>query len=79
MRHTWLLKAYVYNFNAQKNATPKMDKFSKCIFLGGLQSWMVDSLFTFSKFFENVVEIIKIAGSNELMALKASMVTPHKK
>ena len=38
MRHTKSLKAYVHDFNAQMNATPKMYEFAKkCIFLGGLQ------------------------------------------
>jgi hypothetical protein len=46
MRHTGSLKAYVRDFNAQMNATPKMDEFAKrCIFLGGLQKWVVDVLF----------------------------------
>ena len=61
MRHTGSLKAYLCNFNAQINATPKMDKFAKkCIFLGGLQKW-VDALFKFSKLPEDVAGIIKIA------------------
>jgi hypothetical protein len=39
------LKGYVHVFNAQMNVTPKMDKFAKKrIFLGGLQSWVVDVL-----------------------------------
>ena len=37
------LKAFVRNFNTQNNATPKVNKFlRKCIFLGGLQNWVVD-------------------------------------
>ena len=37
IRHNGSFKAYVQNFNAQMNATPNMDKFSrKCIFLGGI-------------------------------------------
>lgn len=62
MRHTGSLKAYVRDFNAQMNATPKMDEFSKkCIFLGGLQKWVVDALFKFPKLPEDVAGIIKIA------------------
>jgi hypothetical protein len=62
MRHTGSLKAYVHNFNAQMNATPKMDEFAKrCIFLGGLQKWVVDALFKFPKLPEDVAGIIKIA------------------
>jgi hypothetical protein len=61
MRHTGSLKAYVRDFNAQMNATPKMDEFSKkCIFLGGLQKWVVDALFKFPKLPEDVASIIKI-------------------
>ena len=61
MRHTGSLKAYVRDFNAQMNATPKMDEFSKkCIFLGGLQKWVVDALFKSSKLPEDVADIIKI-------------------
>ena len=66
MRHTGSLKAYVRNFNAQMNATPKMDEFAKkCIFLGGLQKWVVDALFKFPKLPEDVVGIIKIAEKIE--------------
>ena len=62
MRHTGSLKAYVRDFNAQMNATPKMDEFAKkCIFLGGLQKWVVDALFKFPKLPEDVAGIIKIA------------------
>jgi hypothetical protein len=62
MRHTGSLKAYVRDFNAQMNATPKMDEFAKrCIFLGGLQKWVVDVLFKFPKLPEDVAGIIKIA------------------
>ena len=62
MRHTRSLKAYVHDFNAQMNATPKMDEFAKkCIFLGGLQKWVVDALFKFPKLPEDVAGIIKIA------------------
>jgi len=61
MRHTGSLKAYVRDFNAQMNATPKMHEFSrKCIFLGGLQKWVVDALFKFPKLPEDVAGIIKI-------------------
>ena len=61
MRHTGSLKAYVRDFNAQMNATPKMDEFAKkCIFLGGLQKWVVDALFKFPKLPEDVAGIIKI-------------------
>ena len=62
MRHTGSLKAYVRDLNAQMNATPKMDEFAKkCIFLGGLQKWVVDALFKFPKLPEDVAGIIKIA------------------
>ena len=62
IRHTGSLKAYVHDFNAQMNATLKMDKFAKkCIFLGGLQKWMVDALLKFPKLPEDVAGIIKIA------------------
>src|ERR1700738_1744885 len=62
MRHTGSLKAYVRDFNAQMNATPKMDEFAKkYIFLGGLQKWVVDALFKFPKLPEDVAGIIKIA------------------
>jgi hypothetical protein len=38
MKQMGSLKAYVCDVNAQMNATPKMDEFSKkCIFLGELQ------------------------------------------
>ena len=44
------------------NATAKMDEFAKrCIFLGGLQKWVVDALFKFPKLLEDVIGIIKIA------------------
>ena len=43
------------------NTTPKMDEFlKKCIFLDGLQKWVVDALFKFAKLPKDVVEIIKI-------------------
>ena len=62
MRHTGSLKAYVRDFNAQMNVAPKMDEFAKkCIFLGGLQKWVLDVLFKFPKLPEDVAEIIKIA------------------
>jgi hypothetical protein len=62
MRHTGFLKAYVHDFNAQMNATPKMDEFAKrCIFLGGLKKWVVDALFKFPKLPEDMAWIIKIA------------------
>ena len=62
MRHTGSLKAYVRDFNAQMNATPKMDEFSKkSIFLAGLQKWVVDALFKFPKLPDDVAGIIKIA------------------
>ena len=67
MRHTSSLKAYVRNFNAQMNATPKMDEFAKkCIFLGGLQKWVVDALFKFPKLPKDVAGIIKIAERIEV-------------
>jgi hypothetical protein len=63
MRHKGSRKAYVRNFNAQMNATPKMDKFAKkCIFLGGLQKWVVDALFKFPKLLEDVAGIIKMTA-----------------
>jgi hypothetical protein len=67
MRHTRSLKAYVRVFNAQMNVTPKkMDEFAKrCIFLGGLQKWVVDALFKFPKLPEDVAGIIKIAERTE--------------
>ena len=62
MRHAGSLKAYVRDFNAQMNATPKMDEFAKkCIFLGGLQKWVVNALFKFPSLPEDVAGIIKIA------------------
>jgi hypothetical protein len=62
MRHTGSFKAYVRDFNAQMNATPKMDEFAKrCIFLGGLQKWVVDALFKFPKLPDDVAGIIKTA------------------
>ncbi|MGH3053573.1 MAG: hypothetical protein ACRDL7_01175, partial [Gaiellaceae bacterium] len=61
MRHTGSLKAYVRDFNAQMNATSKMDEFSKrCIFLGGLQKWVIDALFKFPKLPEDVASLIKV-------------------
>ena len=67
MRHTGSLKAYVRDFNVQMNATPKMDEFAKkCIFLGGLQKWVVDALFKFPKPPEDVARIIKIAERIEV-------------
>ena len=43
MRHIGSLKANVHDFNAQMNATPKIDEFAKkYIFLGGLQKCVVD-------------------------------------
>ena len=71
MRHIGSLKAYVRDFNAQMNATPKMDEFAKkCIFLGDLQKWVVDTLFKFPKLPEDVAEIIKIAERIEADALE---------
>ena len=67
MRHTGSLKAYVQDFNAQLNVTSKMNKFTKkCIFLGGLQKWVVDALFRFPKLPEDVAGIIKIAERIEV-------------
>jgi hypothetical protein len=66
MKHIGSLKAYVLDFNAERNATSKMDEFSKkCIFLGGLQKWVVDALFKFPKLPEDVAGIIKIAEQIE--------------
>ena len=67
MRYTGSLEAYVCNFNAQMNATSKMDEFAKKhIFLGGLQKWVVDALLKFSKLPEDVARIIKIAERIEV-------------
>ena len=75
IKHTRSLKTYVRNFNAQMNATPKMDEFAKkCIFLGGLQKWVVDALFKFPKLLEDVAGIIKIVKRLKQMALKVSQV-----
>ena len=67
MKHTWYSKGFLRNFNIQKNVTSKMDKIFKggCIVLSGLQRWMVDSLFNFSKFLKDVAEITKIVEGNE--------------
>jgi hypothetical protein len=44
----------------------KTDEFSKrCIFLGGLQKWVVNALFKFPKLPEDVVRIIKITDCIE--------------
>jgi hypothetical protein len=57
-----VLKAYVGDFNVQMNATPKMDKFvRKCLFLNDLQKWVVDVLFKFRTFSEDMAGIIEIA------------------
>jgi hypothetical protein len=62
MKHIGSLKAYVRDFNDQMNTTPKMDEFSKkCVFLDGLQKWVVDALFKFPKLPEDVAGIIEIA------------------
>ena len=67
MKHIESLKAYVRDFNAPMNATLKMDKFSaKCIFLDGLQKWVVDALFKFPKLTENVASLIKVVERIEL-------------
>ena len=68
MRHTWFLKANVRKCaNVQMNATPKMDKFAKkCIFLGGLQKWVVNVLYKFPKLLEDMAEIIKIVERIEV-------------
>jgi hypothetical protein len=61
VKHIGSLKAYVLDFNAQMNATPKMDEFSKkSILLDGLQKWVVDALFKFPELLEDVVGINKI-------------------
>ena len=66
MRLTKSLKAYVCDFNTQMNATPKwMNLLKKCIFLSGLQKWVVDALFKFPKLPKVVVGIIKIAEKIE--------------
>ena len=67
MRHTWSFKGFVHDLNAQMNATPKMDKFvKKCIFLAGLQKWVVTVLFKIPKLSEDVAEIIKIVERIEV-------------
>ena len=48
-----------------------MDEFAKkCIFLGGLQKWVVDALFKFPKLPEDVAGIIKIAERIEANGLE---------
>ena len=38
MKHTNSFKVFIHDFNAQMNATPQIDEFTKNdIFLGGLQ------------------------------------------
>ena len=50
MMYTTSLKAYMRNFNAQINATPKMNKYdTRYIFLSKLQKRVVDVLFKFLK------------------------------
>jgi hypothetical protein len=67
----------VRDFNAQMNATPKMDEFSKkYIFLGGLQKWVVDALFKFPKLLEDVAGIIKIAERIEADGSKIKSSAP---
>lgn len=62
MRHMGSLKAYVSDFNVQKNVKSKMDDFlKKCNFLGWLQWWVVDALFNLPKFLEDEAWTIKIA------------------
>ena len=64
--HTRSLKAYVHNCNVQNDVTPKTYEISKkCILLGVLQRWMVDSLFNFPKVFKDVVGIKNIAVRND--------------
>ena len=71
IKHIGSFKAYVHNFNTQMNATPKMDEFAKkCIFLGGLQKWVVDALYKFPKLPEDMVGSIKILGRIEADGLE---------
>ena len=75
MRHTGSLKAYVRDFNAQMNATPKMDEFAKkCIFLGGLQKWVVDALFKFPKLPETWQGSSRLQRELKQTALRGSQV-----
>jgi hypothetical protein len=77
MKHTGSFKAYMLDFNAQMNAAPKMDEFSKkFIFLGGLQKWVVDALFKFPKLLEDVAGIIKIAERIEADGSKIKSSAP---
>ena len=77
MKHTGSLKAYVCDFYVQMNATPTMDEFAKnCIFLDGLQKWVVDALFKFLKLSEDVAGIIKIAERIEADALERKLNSP---
>ena len=62
--HIGFPKAYVGNFDAQKNVRPMMDKFLINTFFWWVQRWVVDTLFNFPKFFEDVVDIIKSVESN---------------
>lgn len=67
MKHTGSLKACVLKFYAQMNATSKIDKYAeKCIFLDGVQMWVVDALLKIPKLLEDVAGIIKIAKSIEV-------------
>ena len=79
MKHTRSFKACVHDFNAQMNATPKMDEFSKkCIFLVGLRKWVVDALFKFLKLLEDVAGIIKVVEKTEEDVSKRRPSAPSK-
>ena len=57
------------------NATYNMDKFAKkCIFLGGIQKLVVDALFKFPKFSQDMAGIIKIAKGIEADGLPNKVV-----
>lgn len=52
------------------NVTPKMDELAKKRkFLDGLQKWVVDTLVSFPKLYEDVPRIIKIAKKIEVRGL----------
>lgn len=80
MKRMGSYKAYIYDFNVQINATPKMKKFAKnYIIVGGLQKWVVDVLFKFPTLLEDMACIIKIFKSIEADGSKRSGVAPHNK
>ena len=80
IRKTRSFMAYVCGFNAQMNATSKMDEFvKKCIFLGGLQKWMVDALFKFLELPKHMAGIIKIAKKIEVDGPERKLGSPLNK